>query len=128
MENVKKLKFNSEDFEKYGTKRLNIQNGFLKLKKGDFIIIKTEKTKYGYQKAVSQLDQPDLRDLMKDWEVQKNDYLKDEGIEPITIYTVIRFIIYVIQVALKLGMCGLMIKINLVHSYGWSKVTRNFLV
>ena len=43
MENVKKLKFNSEDFEKYDTKRINIQNGFLKLKKGDFIIIKTKK-------------------------------------------------------------------------------------
>ena len=85
MENVKKLKFDSEDYEKYGTKRINIQNGFLKLKKGDFIIIKTEKTKYGYQKAVLQLDQPDLRNLMKDWEVQINDYLKNEGIGPITI-------------------------------------------
>ena len=93
MENVKKIKFDSEDLEKYGTKRINIQNGFLKLKKEDFIIIKTEKTKYGYQKAVLQLDQPDLHDLMKDWEVQINEYLKDEGIEPITIYTVIRFIL-----------------------------------
>ena len=85
MENVKKLKFDSEDFEKYGTKKINIQNGFLKLKKGYFIIIKTEKTKYGYQKAVLQLDQPDLRDLMKDWETQINEYLKNEGIGPITI-------------------------------------------
>ena len=85
MENVKKLKFDSKDFEKYGTKRINIQNGFLKLKKGYFIIIKTEKTKYGYQKAVLQLDQPDLRNLMKDWEVQINDYLKNEGTGPITI-------------------------------------------
>ena len=85
MENVKKLKFDSEDIEKYGTKRVNIQNGFLKLKKGDFIIIKTEKTKYGYQKAVLQLDQLDLRDLMKDWEAQINEYLKNEGIGPITI-------------------------------------------
>ena len=85
MENVKKLKFDSEDFEKYGTKRIYIQNGFLKLKKGDFIIIKTEKTKYGYQKAVLRLDQPDLRNLMKDWETQINEYLKNEGIGPITI-------------------------------------------
>ena len=85
MENVKKLKFDSEDFEKYGTKKINIQNGFLKLKKGYFITIKTEKTKYGYQKAVLQLDQPDLRDLMKDWETQINEYLKNEGIGPITI-------------------------------------------
>ena len=85
MENVKQLKFDSEDFEKYGTKRINIQNGFLKLKKQDFIIIKTEKTKYGYQKVVLQLDQPDLHYLMEDWEAQINEYLKDEGIGPITI-------------------------------------------
>ena len=113
--------------KKYGTKRINIQNGFLKLKKGDFIIIKTEKTKYGYQKAVLQLDHPALHDLMKDWEAQINDYLKDEGIEPITILYGNKFYpkpIYVIQVALKLGMCGFMIKINLFHSYGWSKVTQ----
>ena len=29
MENVKKLKFGSEDFEKYGTKRINIQKEIL---------------------------------------------------------------------------------------------------
>ena len=85
MENVKKLEFDSVDFEQYGTKRINIQNGFLKLKKQDFKIIKNEKTKYGYQKAVLQLNQRDLRDLMKDWEAQINEYLKDEGIGPITI-------------------------------------------
>ena len=63
MENVKKLKFSNECFDKYDTKRINIQNGFLKLKKGDFRIIKIEKTKYGYQKAVLQLDQPDLHNF-----------------------------------------------------------------
>ena len=36
MENVKKLKFDSEDFEKYGTKRVNIQNGFFKTEKRRF--------------------------------------------------------------------------------------------
>ena len=51
MENVEKLKFDSEDFEKYGTKRINIQNGFLKLKKGDFIIIKTEKNEIWLSKS-----------------------------------------------------------------------------
>ena len=85
MENVKKLKFLNECFDKYDTKRINIQNGILKLKKGDFRIIKIEKTKYGYQKAVLQLDQPDLNNLMKDWEAQINGYLKDEGTPLITI-------------------------------------------
>ena len=77
MENVKKLKFDGEDFEQYGTKRINIQNGFLKLKKQDFKIITNEKTKYGYQKAVLQLKQSDLHNLMKDWEAEINEYLKD---------------------------------------------------
>ena len=36
MGNVKKLKFSSEYFNKYGTKRINIENGFLKLKKRRF--------------------------------------------------------------------------------------------
>ena len=85
MENVKKIKFLNECFDKYDTKRINIQNGILKLKKGDFRIIKIEKTKYGYQKAVLQLDQPDLNNLMKDWEAQINGYLKDEGTPLITI-------------------------------------------
>ena len=121
MENVKKLKFDSEDFEKYGTKRINIQNGFLKQKKQDFRIIKIEKTKYGYQKAVLQLDQPDLHNLMKDWGTQINEYLKDKGIGQITILTVIRFVlkpIYVIKVGLKLKVCGLIMKINPFYSYG----------
>ena len=86
MENVKKLKFDSEDFEKYGTKRINIiENGVLKLKKEDFRIIKNEKTKNVYQKAVVELGQPELCNLMKDWEAQINEYLKDEGIAPIKI-------------------------------------------
>ena len=52
MQNVKNLRFLSEYFDKYNTKRINIENGLLKLKKENFRIIKTEKTQYGYQKAV----------------------------------------------------------------------------
>ena len=85
MENVEKLEFTNEHFEKYGTKRINIENGFLKPKKEDFRIIKIEKTNYGYQKAVVELDQPDLHNLMNVWETHINEYLKDEGIPPIKI-------------------------------------------
>ena len=35
-----------------------------------------------YRKAVVQLDQPDLCDLMNVWEAQINEYLKGEGIPP----------------------------------------------
>ena len=43
MENVEKLKFTNEHFEKCGTKRIKRENGFLKPKKEDFRIIKIEK-------------------------------------------------------------------------------------
>ena len=63
---------------------LNIENGNLVLKE-HCKVPKIDKTKYGYQKAVVQLDQPDLCDLMKLREKQINEYLKGEGISPITI-------------------------------------------
>ena len=85
MVNVEKLKFTKEYFDKYASKRINIENGFLKPKKEDFRIIKIEKTNYGYQKAVVELEQPELCDLMNVWERQINEYLKDEGIPPIKI-------------------------------------------
>ena len=48
-------------------------------------VLKIDKTKYGNQKAVIQLEQPDLCSLVKLWETQINGYLKGEGIPPITI-------------------------------------------
>ena len=78
------LKFDREYYEKYNTSRINIENGILVLKEY-CEMLKIDKTKYGYQKAVLQLDQPDLCNLMKLWETQINGYLKGEGIPPITI-------------------------------------------
>ena len=48
-------------------------------------ILRTDGTKYGYRKAVVQLVQPDLCNLMKVWETRINEYLKGEGISPIKI-------------------------------------------
>ena len=78
------LKFDRVYYEKYNTSRINIENGILVLKE-HCEILKIDKTKYGYQKAVVQLGQPDLCYLMKVWETQINDYLKSEGIPPIKI-------------------------------------------
>ena len=78
------LKFDRVYYEKYNTSRINIENGILVLKE-NCKALKIDKTKYGYQKAVLQLDQPDLCNLMKLWETQINGYLKGEGIPPITI-------------------------------------------
>ena len=76
------LKFDCEYYEKYNTKRINIENGILILNEQ---VLKIDKTKYVYKKAVVQLEHPDLCKLMKLWEKQINGYLEGEGIPPITI-------------------------------------------
>ena len=78
------LKFDREYYEKYNTSRINIENGILILNE-HCKVLKIDKMKYDYKKAVVQLEQPDLCNLMKLWEKQINGYLKGEGIPPITI-------------------------------------------
>ena len=78
------LKFDPEYYEKYNTSRIDIENGILIINE-HCKVLKIDKTKYSYQKAVLQLDQPDLCNLMTLWEKQINGYLKGEGIPPITI-------------------------------------------
>ena len=78
------LKFDCEYYEKYNTKRINIENGILILNE-HCKVLKIDKTKYDYKKSVVQLEQPDLCKLMKLWEKQINGYLEGEGIPPITI-------------------------------------------
>ena len=55
---------------------------FLTLKE-NYEVHKIEKTKWHYRKAVIQLNQPDLCELIKLWETHINEYLKGEGIEPV---------------------------------------------
>ena len=115
------LKFERVNYEKYNTSRINIENGILVLKE-HCKILKIEKTKYDYQKAVIQLEQPDLLNLVKLRETQINGYLKGEGIPPITILygnkIYPKTIIQLTQVLLKLKVYGLMIKTILFYSYG----------
>ena len=61
------LKFDRVYYEKYNISRINIENGILVLKE-NWKALKIDKTKYGYRKAVLQLDQSDLCNLMKLWE------------------------------------------------------------
>ena len=81
---MSELKFNRVNNEKYNTVFINIEHAFLTLK-GNCEILKIEKTKWHYRKTVIQLNQPDLCETIKLWETQINDYLKGEGISPITI-------------------------------------------
>ena len=80
---MNELKFSRLNNDKYNTVSINIENAFLTLR--DCEILKIEKTKYHYRKTVIQLNQTDLYEKIKLWETQINDYLKGEGISPITI-------------------------------------------
>ena len=78
------LIFKRVNNEKYSTVSIDIEHAILTLKE-DYDIIKIEKTKWNYRKAVIKLNHPDLCDQVKLWEIKVNDYLKGEGVEPITI-------------------------------------------
>ena len=80
---MNELKFNRVNNDKYNTVFIDIEHAFLTLR--DCEILKIEKTKWHYRKTVIQLNQPDLYETIKLWETQINDYLKGEGISPITI-------------------------------------------
>ena len=81
---MSELKFSRINNDKYNTVSINIEHAFLTLKE-NCEILKIEKTKWHYRKTVIQLNQPDLCETIKLWETQINDYLKGEGISPITI-------------------------------------------
>ena len=82
---MSELKFTREDNKQYNTIHINIENTLIQIKEEDYNIINTEKTKFGYKKATIKLNNQDLKDKLKSWEAEINDYLKSEGIEPITI-------------------------------------------
>ena len=81
---MNELKFNRVNNDKYNTVSINVEHAFLTPKE-NCEILKIEKTKWHYRKTVIQLNQPDLCETIKLWETQINDYLKGEGISPITI-------------------------------------------
>ena len=69
---------------KYNTVSINIMHAFLTLKE-DYDVINIEKTKWGYRKAVVQLNETDLCEKVKEWETRVNEYLQGKGIEPVKI-------------------------------------------
>ena len=82
---MSELKFSRENNEKYNTVSINIENALIPIKKEDYQIMDMSKTKFGYKKANIKIINEDLIDKLKSWETQINDYLKSEGIEPVTI-------------------------------------------
>ena len=82
---MSELKFTRENNEKYNTVSINIENALIPLKKEDYHIMDMSKTKFGYKKANIKINNEDIINKLKSWEEEINDYLKSEGIEPITI-------------------------------------------
>ena len=83
---MSELKFSRVNNEEYNTVSINIENAIIDIKDEDYQIMDRSKTKYGYTKANIRIINDEIKDKLKLWEVQINDYLKCEvGTEAVTI-------------------------------------------
>ena len=74
------------DNEEYKTKSVFVENAIIDIKEEDYQIIDKTKTKFGYVKANIKIFNDDLKNKLKIWEEQINEYLKNEmGTGAITI-------------------------------------------
>ena len=80
------LKFTRVNNEKCNTTTINIENAFIEIAKDDYNISNMGKTKFGYTKANIQIFNVELKNKLKSWETEINEYLKNEvGTRPVTI-------------------------------------------
>ena len=83
---MSELKFTRENNEKYNTISINIENALIPITEDEYYTMSTEKTKFGYKKSTIKVIGEDLKDKLKSWETEINEYLKNEvGTGPITI-------------------------------------------
>ena len=80
------LKFTRVNNEKCNTTTINIKNAIIEIAKDDYNISNMGKTKFGYTKANIQIFNDELKNKLKSWETEINEYLKNEvGTRPVTI-------------------------------------------
>ena len=80
------LKFVCVDNKEHNTKSVYVEGAIKDIKEEDYIIIDKIKTKFGYTKTTIRILKDDLKDQLKIWEVQINEYLKNKvGTGAITI-------------------------------------------
>ena len=80
------LKFTRVNNEQYNTVSINIENAIIEIKKEDYYIFDTQNTKFGYQKVNLKLDNNVIKEKLKSWETEINEYLKNEvGTGPVKI-------------------------------------------
>ena len=83
---MSELNFYCVDNEEYKTKSVFVENAIIDIKEEDYKIINRTKTKFRYEKANIIILNDDLKDKLKIWEEQINEYLKNEiGVRAITI-------------------------------------------
>ena len=83
---MSELNFYCVDNEEYKTKSVFVENAIIDIKEEDYKIIDRTKTKFGYVKANIIIFNDDLKDKLKIWEEQINEFLKNEvGTGAITI-------------------------------------------
>ena len=80
------LKFTRVNNEKYNTVSINIENAIIEIVEEDYNILNRAKTKFGYTKANIQIFNDELKNKLKSWETEINEYLKNKvGTRPVTI-------------------------------------------
>ena len=83
---MSELKFTRTNNEKYNTTTINIENAFIEIAKDDYKISSRAKSKFGYTKANIQIFNVELKNKLKSWETEINEYLKNKvGTRPVTI-------------------------------------------
>ena len=83
---MSELKFTRVNNEKYNTTTIKIVNAFIEIAKDDYKISNMRKTKFGYTKANIQIFNVELKNKLKSWETEINEYLKNKvGTRPVTI-------------------------------------------
>ena len=75
---MSELKFTRVNNEEYNTVSINIENAFIEVVKDDYQIMDRSKTKFGYIKANIQIINDELKNKLKLWETEINEYLKNE--------------------------------------------------
>ena len=77
------LKFTRVNNEEY---IYNIENAFIEIAKDDYNILNRSRTKFGYVTATLQIVNDELKNKLKSWETEINEYLKNEiGTGPVDI-------------------------------------------
>ena len=72
-------------FTRVNTTNINIENAFIEIAKDDYNILNMGKTKFGYT-AILQIVNNELKNKLKSWETEINEYLKNEvGTGPVDI-------------------------------------------